>query len=89
MNWMWEAIQDVPSGEAAEVIDVNMYQLKADFHFHTSSKYCKEYNNEKVTFIPWALYMAKKPPDGFLEKIILSDQGEVQLNREEQCQVAS
>ncbi len=48
-NWMWEATQGVTSGEAAEVIGVNTYLLKTDFHFHTSSKYYKEYRNQNVT----------------------------------------
>ncbi len=48
-NWMWEAIQGVTSGEAAEVIDVNTYLLKTDFHSHISSKYYKEYKTKNVT----------------------------------------
>ncbi len=48
-NWMWEATQGVTSVEAAEVIDVNTYHVKTDFHFHTFSKYYKEYKHQNVT----------------------------------------
>ncbi len=49
-NWICEAIQGVTSGEAAEVIVVNIYLLKTDFHSHISSKYYKEYKNQNVTY---------------------------------------